>query len=170
MKQNKFLLVVGLILLGIGVLKPDLSNLPIINPSPNSVCNIENYVIDAPSDTELLKASKYVTDILNASDDSTKKSDCLKLSALYADMATLIELDNEDKVINDTASIREANSLAGKMLRLDIKNKYLGLADACRLVVITAIGEEEAMLNKDTRSKACEAFRTLSWAFYEGSK
>lgn len=166
--SNKILLGIGIVLLIIGIFKPNISDL--INYSPSTVGYIETYVIDAPADDRLLKASKYVTDILNASDDSTKKSDCLKLSALYADMATLIELDGENKVINDTASIREANSLAGQMLRLDIKNKYLGLADACRLVVTTAIGEEEAVLNNDTRSKACEAFRALSWVFYEGSK
>lgn len=166
--NNKFLLTVGAVLIGIGVFKPDLSsiNLPLVNPE----CNIETYVIDAPADTELLNKANAVIDILQSSDDSTRPSDCIKLSALYSDMATLIELDNQDKIISNTTAIREANSLAGKMLRLNIKDKYPNLAEAARDVIVYNIGEDDVVLNEETRDKAVQAFRALSWAFYEGGK
>ena len=78
--------------------------------------------------------------------------------------------DEDDKVISDTASIKEANSLAGKMLRLNIKDKYSGLAEAAKDVVVSGIGEDDVSLDDDLRQKAVESFRALSWAFYEGSK
>lgn len=164
--KNNLILGVGIVLIGVGLFS-QYSPTDILN---NPVTVVENYVVDQPSDNELLKGSKLIVDILQNSDDSTKRSDCLKLSALYSDMATLIELDSYDKVITDTASIREANRLAGKMLRLNIKNKYEGLAEACDTLVITGIGKDDVVLDDHMRNKACEVFRALSWAFYEGSK
>lgn len=167
MNQNKILLIIATILIGLGVFKPNLSNLTINRPS---VYNLENYVIDAPADSDLLNKALVVKDIFLSSDDSTRKSDCLKLSALYSDLAVLIELDNEDEVIKDTATIRETNSLCGKMLKLDIKDKYLNLPQASKDVIVTAIGDEDVLLDETLRKKAAEGFRALSWACYEGSK
>ena len=164
--QNKGLLTLGIALVLIGFIKPSLT-MDFLKPSPTVA---ENYVIDAPSDQTLLQSAKSITEILNESDDSTKYSDCLKLSLLYADLATLIELDNEDMVIKDTASIRQANSLAGKMLRLNIKNKYPGLAEAARELLTEAIGEDDVSLDDEMRENSANAFRALSYAFYEGSK
>lgn len=167
--QNKVLLGVGIVLLFLGVFKPDLSNIiPVNDQVP--VESVESYVTDAPADEELLSKAQGVVDILKSSDDSTRKSDCLKLSSLYCDLATLIELDGEDRVIPDTSSIREANSLSGKMLRLDIKNKYENLAKSLSDLVISQIGDDDVVLDTELRSKAVEAFRALSWAFYQGSK
>ena len=165
--QNKVLLGVGVVLLALGIFKPDLGSL--LNNSNVSVPDV-SCVVDAPSDDNLLQISRAVIDVLKSSDDSTKRSDCLKLSSLYCDMANLIELDKDDKVISDTASIREANSLAGKMLRLNIKDKYNGLAEVARDVIVVGIGEDDVPLDDDLRQKAAESFRALSWAFYEGSK
>jgi hypothetical protein len=164
--NNKFLLLIGVALIGVGLVKPNLSSFPVLNPQ----CDIETYVIDAPADTQLLDKARKVVDILKLSNDSTKGGDCIKLSALYSDMATLIELDSDDKVISDTASIKEVNSLAGKMLRLDIKDKYPNLAEAARDVVVYSIGEDDVVLDSETRTKAVQSFRALSWAFYEGGK
>ena len=111
-----------------------------------------------------------ITDILKESNDSTTCSDCLKLSSLYADLATLVELDGEDQVVKDTATIKEANSLSGKMLRLNIKDKYPGLAEAAKDLVVAAIGEDDVALDEKTRSNAVDAFRALSRAFYEGGQ
>lgn len=166
--QNKLLLAVGVVLLAIGIFKPDLSAINKISPAP--ACAIENYVTDAPSDSELLEKARVVTGVVKSSDDSTRKSDCLKLSALYSDIATLVELDGADKVVKDTAAIREVNSIAGKMLRLNIKDKYDGLAEAAKDLIVTAIGEDDVVLDDEAREKSIEAFRALSWAFYEGSK
>jgi len=165
--QNKILLAIGCLLLIIGIFKPELPNIPTINPTPSA--SIETYVTDAPSDDNLLEKARTVVGIVQDSDDSTRRSDCLKLSSLYADMATLIEID-DDKVVPDTSSIREANSIAGKMLRLNIKDKYPGLADAAKDLVSSSIGEDDVMLDDELREKSVDAFRALSWAFYEGSK
>jgi hypothetical protein len=166
--NKKLLLIIGAILIVYGIFKPDISGLIPANPNPVSVS--ENYVIDAPSSDSLLEDAKEIIQILEQSGDSTKKTDCLKLSSLYADMSVLIELDQADKVIADTANIRTANSLAGKMLRLNIKDKYPGLADAAKKLVSSYIGEDDVSLDDELRSKSVEVFRALSWAFYEGSK
>tara|TARA_R100000278_G_scaffold121566_1_gene105838 strand:+ start:332 stop:832 length:501 start_codon:yes stop_codon:yes gene_type:complete len=165
--QNKILLAIGAILVLLGIFQPDLGNL--VKPVP-SVVGVESYVTDAPSDTTLLEKARVVSDILQDSDDSTRNSDALKLSCLYADMATLIELDGEDQVIKNTNAIREVNSIAGKMLRLDIKDKYPNLAEAAQELVVAAVGNDDVVLDDSLRSKSAEAFRALSWAFYQGSK
>ena len=167
--NNKLLLFLGSILILVGFFKPNINNIITVKPS-NDLCVVESYVIDPPSDKNLLDNSQNIIDILRQSDDSTKNKDCLKLSSLYSDIAQLIELDNEDKVINDTASIRFANSLSGKMLRLNIKDKYPGLADASKALLVSEIGDNDIVLDDEVREKAVSAFRALSWAFYEGSK
>jgi len=170
MSQNKTLLIIAAILIVLGLLKPDLSSVWKIGSITHPVSNTETYVIDAPTDEALLEKAQSVIKILSASNDSTKKFDCLKLSSLYSDIATLIELDNEDMVIKDTATIKEANGLCGNMLRLNIKDKYPDLAEASRAVIVAAIGDDDVLLDENYRNKAAEAFRSLSWAFYEGSK
>jgi hypothetical protein len=168
MTQNKVLLTIGIALLLIGFFKPDLSSWIPVGPAVVEPSN--NCVIDAPADTNILEKAKIVKNILLASNDSTRKADCAKLSSLYCDIATLIDLDNEDMVIKDTSTVKEANSLSGKMLRLNIKDKYPNLAEASEKVVVVAIGEDDVLLDGNMRTKAVEAFRALSWAFYEGSK
>jgi hypothetical protein len=164
--KNNSILIIGIALLGLGLYGKYSPS--IVPDSPAAV--VENYVTDAPSDQTLLDNAKKIISILEEADDSTKRSDFLKLSSLYSDMSILIELDNEDKVITDTATIREANSLSGKMLRLNIKDKYPGLAEAAKGLVVSAIGEDDVILDDQLRSKSIDAFRALSWAFYEGSK
>ena len=56
------------------------------------------------------------------------------------------------------------------MLRLNIKDKYKGLAEAAQELLSESIGLEDAVLTTELRQKAAESFRALSWAFYEGSK
>jgi hypothetical protein len=165
--SNKFLLIVGLILLTLGIFKPTfiLSN---NNTTPNNV--LENYVIDAPANSLILDKAKEVIALMQNISDSTKKSDCLKLSALYSDIATLIAINDENQVITKTQEIKQANSLCGTMLRLNIKDKYPNLAETSRDVVISVIGDDDILLDDESRAKAVEAFRALSWAFYESSK
>lgn len=167
--KHKPLLLLGAILITIGVLRPNLGNI-FDNSVVCPVVTGQTYVLDPPADVTMLTKAKKVRDILLESVDSTTTSDCLKLSSLYNDLSVLIAIDDDDTVITDTATIREANSLAGKMLNLNIKNKYPNLAQASRDVVITAIGDDDIILDQNTRTKAVEAFRALSWAFYEGSK
>lgn len=164
--SNKFLLGIGTILIVFGLLQ---SNMPSFLPNTGT-CSVANYVMDAPADDVLLSKARDVVSILQQSYDSTTSSDCLRLSSLYADMALLIELDGVDKVIKDTSSIREANALAGPMLKLNIRDKYPNLAESSRSLVVSAIGDDDVVLDNELRAKASEAFRALSWAFYEGSK
>lgn len=169
MNNKSVLLLVGAVLVLIGVFKPNfpIHLLPNIN---NNVVSVESQVTDAPGDAELYAKAKNIVDILSQSQASNKKNDCLKLSSLYADMAVLIEIDNNEAIIKDTAAIREANILAGKMLNLDIKDKYEGLSEAAKDLLISQLGDDDVSLDQDLRNKASESFRALSWAFYEGSK
>jgi hypothetical protein len=167
--NNKVLLVLGCGLVLIGLVKPNISNLFVDFNKPANIV-LTNYITDAPTDQQLLENALAIKKIFNTSNSNTKKYDCLRLSSLYADLALLIELKNEDVVLKDTASVKEANSLAGKMLKLDIRNKYLGLSGKCEDLVKSAIGSDEALLDDELRAKTVEAFRALSWACYKGSE
>ncbi len=50
------------------------------------------------------------------------------------------------------------------------ENKYQGLADKAKDLLVSAIGEDDVVLDDETRNKAVDAFRALSWAFYQGSQ
>ena len=170
MSQSRILLVIAFFMIVVGILKPDVSEIFSPNIQPCPVSSIENYVTEPPKDPNILSASLKVKQILLDNRDKDTFKECLKLSALYNDIANLIELDNNETVVKDTATIKEANSLCGQMLRLNIKDKYPNLAEASREVIVSAIGDKDIVLEKDSRFKAVEAFRALSWAFYEGSK
>lgn len=163
------LLFLGIGLIAIGLFKPDI--LSILQPNNSQVSNcLETHITTAPEDNSILEKCNLVIDILQTSTNNNKREDTLKLSSLYADIATLLSLDGEDAVVKDTKTIREINSLSGSMLRLNIKDKYPNLAQASKDVVVVAIGEDDILLTEDLRSKAVEAFNGLSWAFYEGGK
>jgi hypothetical protein len=163
--NNKVLLSIGVLLVLLGVFKP---SIPSLLNNGSSSTTLEQYETDAPSNPELLEKSKIVIEILQSVDHSTKSYECQKLSALYYDLATLVELDNEDLVIKDTNAIREANGLAGKMLKLNIKDKYPNLAKASQDLVVSQLGDNDVVLDADLRKKAAECFKALSWAFYQG--
>lgn len=169
--KNSWLLYVGIALIGLGILKPNLLDLSNINnPLNNNSTCVENYIKTPPVEKSLLEKCNLVIDILQTSNASNKKVDLLKLSSLYADIAILIRLDGNDVVVKDTQSIKQVNGLSGSMLRLDIKDKYPDLAQACQNVLLSAIGDDDTILTSDSRTKAADAFDGLSWAFYEGSK
>lgn len=166
--SNKLLLTIGIVLLALGLLKPNLQNLQFpINRSP-SVVAVENYQNEAPLDPELLESAKAIIDIIKNSDSPSKKLECLKLSSLYYDLATLISLEGDDEVVSNTTAIREANILSGKMLKLNIKDKYSNLPEKCEELLAEEIGTDDIALDSNLRKKAAEAFRALSWAFYKG--
>ena len=141
----------------------DLSNL--IPKKPDIVVTVP--VVTAPEDEVLKEKGMVIIDLLRESDAKGKEKIALN-SLLYKDMALDI-LDAKDAIIKDTASIREANILAGKMLNLDIDGKYDGLAEAAGDLLASTIGKDEVVLDKDLRDKSVDAFNALSWAFYEGS-
>jgi hypothetical protein len=162
--ENKVLVILAALFLGYGLLKPDFSN---INWPRPAVVNNEVVKVEAPKDPKLLKACESVIKSLKS---GPRSSDGARLSSLYYDLSTLIELDEEDEVIKDTLAIRESNKLAGALLRLGLGGKYPDLAEACNSVVVTGIGDEDIVLDKETRKKAVDTFKALSWACYEGSK
>lgn len=158
------LLILAVILLGIGILKPNFNSWD--NPiSPSSVVKLE---VKRPESAELREKADDVIKALSVNND--RKNDGFRLAQLYNDMATLVALDGDQEVIKNTEEIRQANRLAGLMLRLDIKGKYEDLPEAAQALVLAAIGDDNVLLNQDLRAKAVEGFRALSWACLEGSK
>lgn len=162
--NKKVLLALGLGLIVVGLVKPNLPN-PL--SKPESVVDTI-VVVTPPSDEKIKEAAQAVIDLLKAS--GAKTDDCRRLSSLYGDMARLVELDGEDTVIKNTEEIKQANSLSGLMLRLDIKGKYPKLAEAAKAVVVAGVGDDSVSLDSALRAKAVESFMALSWAFNEASK
>lgn len=160
--KNLVLLFAGLLIV-IGLTKPDLSQLINKPFDNNSVVSVEK-----PSNTEILDECQ---DVINAlKDNSDRKTDGKRLASLYVDMATLVGLDGDDMVLKNTEEIRQANKLAGVMLKLDMKGKYPKLAKAAESVVVSSIGDDSVMLDSKLRQGAVDGFRALAWACAEGAK
>lgn len=162
--NNKLILIIAGLLILVGLLKPNLENfIPNNNPSVNPIVVVE------PTDSDIKeKADLVVSSLKNGSSD--RKNDGKRLSSLYADLALLVSLDGEDQVIKSTEEIKQANLIAGSMLRMNMKNKYPDLAKNANTVIVSAIGDDNAVLSKDLRAKAVDAFNALSWACDQGSK
>lgn len=158
MQTNKLLpLIIGGLLITLGLLRPNFSSVQ----SPID--------IQTPS-VELQDHCKEVVSILQKARNMDKSNDCRSLSSLYLDLSTLISLDGEDTIIKNTEEIREANRLSGKMLNLDLQDKYDNLGGACESVVKTYIGDDNLLLSPELRQKSVDVFRALAWAFDQGSK
>lgn len=164
MTQKNLLLALASLLIVVGLLKPDLSN--IFKPGPS--VTIDVLELSAPTDEAVKKEADDVVALLKSTNGS--KRDFKKLRDLYIDLAKLVELDGEDEVVKSTEDIRQANSLAGVMLRLDIKGKYPDLAKEIKEVIVAAIGDDQIPLSKELRPKAVDGFNALAWAMNEGSK
>jgi hypothetical protein len=164
MKNNSLLLVVAGLLILVGLAKFDFSSLNILPNRPNAVDVLE---LPEPTDETVKKEADDVVAVLK---ESGAKGDAKRLRDLYLDLAKLVELDGEDEVVKSTEEIRQANSLAGVMLRLDIKGKYPNLAKEAKEVVIASIGDDQIILSKELRAKAVEGLNALAWACNQGSK
>lgn len=158
--NNKTLLIVAALLITVGLVKPSNFNWrPNVDNKPVSIEVVK------PTNKDLLDSCLDVIKILKGG-----KSDAKRLSSLYNDLALLVSLDGEDEVVKTTDEVRQANSLSGVMLRLDMKNKYRGLSSACNNVMISAIGDDSVLLDKSLRNKAVDGFKALAWACNEASK
>ena len=164
MKNNNLVLVIAGLLILVGLTKFDLSGFSILPNRPNVVDVLE---LPEPTDQAVKKEADDVVTVLK---ESGAKGDAKKLRDLYLDLAKLVELDGEDEVVKSTEEIRQANSLAGVMLRLDIKGKYPDLAKEAKEVVVAAIGDDQILLSKELRVKAVEGLNALAWACNMGSK
>ena len=161
--KNILLIIAGLLIL-IGLLKPDISNLLNNDKQSNSVIiNLEK-----PSEY-LLDECELVIKSLKAG-SSSRTNDGKNLASLYSDLAKLIALEEDKEIIKTTEEIRQANSLSGIMLGLDIDGVYPQLAENCNSVIISTIGEDNVSLDKELRKKAVEGFNALAWACNEGAK
>lgn len=163
--NKKIVLAIGVALLVLGYTKFDFSRIIPNRPSPSVVDVME---LPEPSDPAVKKEADDVVALLKTF--SASKADFRRLRDLYLDIGRLVELDGEDMVIKNTEEIRQANSLAGVMLRLDLKNKFPNLAQECKEVVVVAIGDDNVLLSKELRPKGVDGFNALAWAFNEGSK
>lgn len=165
--KNKILLIIATVLIGIGLIgKSNL--LQIVN---NNSCVVqEQLVVDQPKDQQVLEMCKKIVKSFNSIDDSSRVKDSLSLSRMYYDLAILISLKSNDEIITTTGCIKEANSLAGKMLNLNIVDKYPNLSENCEEIVLYYIGSDNINLDDSLREKAYNAFMSLSWACQEGSK
>ena len=160
--DKKVLLALGGLLILLGLLKPEFSD--ILKPRPSVVDVLE---LSEPTDEAVKKEADDVVVVLK---EAGIKSEAKRLRDLYIDLAKLVELDGEDEVIKSTEEIRQANSLAGIMLRLDMKGKYPNLAKEAKEVVVASIGDDQILLSKELRAKAVEGLNALAWACNEGSK
>ena len=147
-----------ILLIGIGLIAFSLLFSKISIPSLTS----DSIDIPKPTDPVLLELALPVIEALNGAGDDGKK-----LANLYNDIATLIEIN--DDIIKNTEEIREANKIAGKMSKLDLKGKYPNLSEAANNMIIKYIGDENAALSNELRTKSANAFRALAWACKEGS-
>lgn len=167
MKMNKtsLLLGLGVLMMGIGIFGTRLGS--IITPNgnnPNVTISIEE-----PSDKTLLKLVQPVISAWESGPADTRFRDASRLASLYLDIATLIELEGDNLCIKNTEEIREANKLSGNMLKLQLRDKYPDLKEACNSFVVASIGEENILLTTELRQRSTSVFRALAWACQQGA-
>jgi hypothetical protein len=163
MSQKNILLGLAALLIVVGLLKPEFSNIL----GPNKPVTVDVLELSEPTDPAVKKEADDVVTVLK---EAGAKVDARRLRDLYMDLAKLVELDGENEVVKSTEEIRQANSLAGVMLRLDIKGKYPDLAKETKEVVVASIGDDQILLSKELRAKAVEGLNALAWACNTGSK
>jgi hypothetical protein len=163
MSQKNILLGLAALLIVIGLLKPEFSNIL----GPNKPVVVDVLELPVPTDEAVKKEADDVVALLK---EAGAKNDARRLRDLYVDLAKLVELDGEDEVIKSTEEIRQANSLAGVMLKLDMKGKYPNLAKEAKEVVVASIGDDQILLSKELRVKAVDGLNALAWACNMGSK
>jgi hypothetical protein len=161
MSNKNILLCIAAALIAIGLFKPNFDSL-LSKPQP-----VSNVVFVEPKE----EYKDYVSEVISAlSSDPDRKVDGKRLAGMSNDIATLISLDGENEAIKNTEEIRQINKLIGPMLKLDIKGKYPKLAQASQNLIVSAIGDDAVLLDKELRIKSSEAFQALAWAYNEGAK
>lgn len=159
--KNK-LLILGIVLIGIGLYNSDFISLP--NWNNNQVC--DTIEIAEPNEDLRKLVAPVVESLQNG--DADRREDGVRLAKLYNDMAMLIMAD--DQILKTTGAIREANVLSAKILQIDVRGKYEGLAEAAENLFKEYVSTDSVPLDDDLRQKSSEAFLALAWGFLEGSK
>ena len=161
MSKNSWL-VVGVALICFSLYSSDSIKVPSFPFTPVS----DTLVIPEPNE-ELKKLAEPIIEALkNGSSD--RATDGYRLASLYKDMAILISVDKD--VIKTTEAIRQANILSAKLLNINLKGKYDGLADATNNLFREYVSSNAVALDDELRKKSTEAFNALAWGFLEGSK
>lgn len=163
-KSTQIVLLVGALLVCWGLFGNKITNIS----NPSNPVSIDVMELTPPVDPIVRQEADEVVALVKSYGGN--KSDFKRLRDLMLDLGRLVELDGEDEVIKNTDEIRQANSLSGPMLRLDMKNKYKDLKKESQDVVIAAIGDDNVSLSKELRPKAVGGFNALAWAYNEGSK
>lgn len=163
MSKNTILIVAGL-LIAFGLS----TKFNLINIYPNDLKTIDVMELAEPNDPNVKKEANDVVVLLKNS--GGPRSDFKKLRDLALDLGRLVQLDGDELVIKNTEEIRQANSLAGPMLKLDIKGKYPNLAKEAKEVIVASIGDDNIPLSSELRDKAVDGFNGLAWAYNEASK
>lgn len=156
--KNLILLAIAACLICVGVFRPSISSF--VNNQPTAT-------VIVPSDDLKIKCEKII-EVVKSSDSSNKTEDMRRLIDLYSDLAKLIAIDGGDPVIKNTEEIREANRLSGKMLDLNIKDKYDNLGEELNGVVKSALGDDNVALSPELRQKSVDVFNALAWALSQG--
>ena len=161
--KDKILLGVAGILVVFAVFKPYLENMPVIdnNPSPT-------IIVGEITDEQKEQVKDIVESVKNGSQD--RVFDGKHLASLYMNLSELISMDASDEIIKNTFDIKQANSLSGRLLKLDFAGKYGDASKLCTTYLKSQIGEEDVELTPELRAKAVESFKVLAWAFNEGAK
>jgi hypothetical protein len=161
--SNKVLLVIGLVLILFGLSRYSSIDIPLPNPVNNSI----TLSIDPPQDESLKSLAEEVSQSLKDGSED-RKTDGVRLANLYNDMSVLISLD--DEVITNTNAIAQANSMSAKLLKINLKGKYPGLAEAAENLFKTYVSDDAVPLDDELREKAVQAFQALAWGCLEGAK
>lgn len=163
--NNKVLLVVGLILIVLGLSRYSSVNFPVVNPNPVTV--VETLKVDPPQDKELKTLAENVRDCLK-NGDSDRSKDGVRLASMYNDMSILISIDED--IIKNTSAITQANVMTARLLKINLKGKYPGLAEACDTLLMNHVSDKSVVLDENLRQKSVEAFQALAWGCLEGAK
>jgi hypothetical protein len=160
MNQNKNLIiwVIAIGLICVGLFKPSM---------PSFVRPQSHTTVTTPSDDLKIKCEKII-EIIRSTDSSDKAQDVSRLIDLYSDLAKLIAIDGGDPVIKNTEEIREANRLSGRMLDLNLKDKYENLGQELNEVVKSSLGDDNVALSPELRQKSVDTFNALAWALNQG--
>lgn len=167
MNNKNLLLLCGLILICVGLIKPNINNFLPINESRTKIS------INTPENNDIKQAAQTVSELMKNSGASSVKADSAQLRDLYINLANMISLDGKDTVITTTEEIKKANSISGHLLQasgVDLKGKYVDLAKRCQDVVIAGISDDNVALSPELRKKAVESFMALAWAFNQTSR
>lgn len=159
--KDKLLLAVAGVLVVFAVFKPYLENITVVDNKPA-------VVVEEITEDQKELVQDIVQSLKNGPED--RVADGKYLASVYSNLAKLIELDNEDKLIESTADIAKANSLSGRLLKLNLDGKYDNLGKLSSDYVKSQIGSDDVNLDDELRAKATAAFKSLAWAFNEGSK